>query len=144
MSFSSFIYQTSVRLYETDAAKVIFFGKLSEICHRTFEEFFFQQDFSLEEIISDSKIPYIFSVRHYECDFLKKMSFGSKLFVAMSCIKIGNSSFTINFDFYGEKEQQNLLANGKITYVCADKKTGEKISVPIDLKKIFSQIGKSS
>ena len=140
MSNSSFTYNTVIHLYETDAAQVIFFGKLSEICHRAFEDFFIQKGVSLNKIIFDKEIPYLFYVRHYECDFFEKITFFKKIVVVVNCGKIGNSSFTINFDFFDKKNGNKKLASSKIVYVCVDKKIEKKINIPQELINLLSSI----
>ena len=146
MEFSPFIYQTVVHLYETDSAKVIFFGRLSEICHRAVENFFSKKGVFLSDVILNNEVPYLFYVRHFECDFIGKISFLDEIEIQMRCSKIGNSSFSLSFDIYRQEKKSNdsynSLANAKIVYVCVDKKSGQKINVPIELQKILNPIFK--
>ena len=92
-----FVCKTHIHLFQTDAAQVIFYGRLAEMCHASFENFLNTQEINLKKIFS-IKSSFLFYVRHYECNFIdanlqkRKM----KIVKFKDEIRLGNlSAFTL-------------------------------------------------
>lgn len=124
-----------IKLFQTDAAGILFYARLFEICQSLLENFFHELGFELDKILY--KKTYITPIVHAESDYLMPMKVGDEIVGKIFVEKIGVSSFTTCFNFYTDDK---LCARARNVNVSVDKSTGEKIKLPDELIE-FLKIG---
>ena len=88
-----FTYETTIKLHQTDAAGVCFFGNYFHIAHDSYEAFMASIDYSLRYIIdTDDDVVLIV---HAEADYKKPMFGGDKVVVQTVLQEKGRTSFTL-------------------------------------------------
>ena len=92
-----FSYERIVRIQDTDATGYIYFANLLKIGLEAFEEFLYNQKFSLQDMIASKKI--LIPIVHTEADFFSPITVGSRLDIQLSVTHIGTKSFTHSSEF---------------------------------------------
>ena len=88
-----FTYETTVKLHQTDAAGVCFFGNYFHIAHDAYEAFMASIDYSLRYIIDAD--PDVVLIVHAEADYKKPVFGGDKVTVRTSLEELGRTSFRL-------------------------------------------------
>jgi 1,4-dihydroxy-2-naphthoyl-CoA hydrolase len=127
-----FEYKTRVRLHQTDAAGILFYSKIFEMAFDTYAEFLQAHSMSVGYIIStaDYTMPYI----HAEADYLAPLVVDDLVTIAIRVAKIGKTSFVLNYDVM---TNGRLAARVKTVHVTVRKKTGQKIPLPDDIRRVL-------
>lgn len=129
-----------IKFSHTDAAGLIYFGKLYELGHEVLENYLNQTEYSVAKMLKERE--YITPIAHSEADYLAPMRLGDKVTIEIGIEHIGTSSFTTYYLFFsastsnGETKKQ-LLAQAKTVNVCVSKKTGKKMELPYDFKQFL-------
>lgn len=71
------------------------------------------------------------------CDFLAPARFGDKLRVSVFVSKIGNKSFTLEYDIVGEGDKS--IATGSSVIVTFDYRNNSPIPIPIPIKTLLER-----
>ncbi len=129
-------YNTTVRLYDTDAAGLLFFGNHFRIAEATYEEYLETHGINVGEILRQRK--YIVPLVHSEADYSEALGVGDKLTVEMYCDSISTTSFTLFFRFL--KNGELPAATVKTVHVCLDAAKNEKMPIPDVLKKALEAL----
>lgn len=131
-----YIYNTKIRLFHTDAAKLIFYSSLFNIAYECYEEFFEKSEFGVKKILDDGK--FLIPVVHAEADYFKPLRLGDKIEIRMTLNSLGKSSFTLACAFFNECDEK--AANVKTVKVMVDAKSGKPIEIPEKLIKILNSL----
>ena len=115
-----------VRLYDTDAAGILFFGNIFRIMHLTLEKFI--ESRSIYDLFFKNQ-DYIFPVKNSSADFKKPMILGDEIKVELNISMIKETSFEIKYLFYDL--DNNLTVSASTVHVCVDKKSGKKNLIPV-------------
>jgi len=129
-------YKTKVKLFQTDAAGKLFFSNLFMIAHECYENYFYDNQIKISDIIRKKK--FLISIVHAEADYVRPIFNDEILFVLMEAEKIGNRSYTLNFNI----KKQNGKQAAKVTtvHVTSDYSSGKSIVIPKDVKRIISKL----
>lgn len=123
-------YQTKIRLHDTDAAGVLFFGSQFKIAHDAYEVFLTQIGYPIHSFISDSD--YFLPIVHANADYFAPLQVGDDLSISVGVEKIGSSSFTLRYIF--ESSDSVTVGEVRTVHVSADKSTRQKIPLPGGLR----------
>ncbi|MEN8153154.1 MAG: thioesterase family protein [Acidobacteriota bacterium] len=129
-----FIYYSKIKLFDTDAAGVLFFGNQFRIVEEAYEAFLDKNGISISDVIN--KRDYLIPVVHADSDFLAPLTPGENIKVEIKLGKQGDSSFTLKHRIF--KEDGTLSGEGKTIHVCVNKKDFKKISIPDEIVNILS------
>ncbi|MBU8933618.1 MAG: acyl-CoA thioesterase [candidate division Zixibacteria bacterium] len=131
------MYETdiSIRLHQTDAAGVLFFGNYFHVAHDVYEQYMQSIGFDFRSIINE--LPYLILIVHAECDFHKPVYVADVVRVAMSASKIGHTSFELVYRI--KSSETGGEAELKTTHVAIDKQTGRPTRLP---EKLKAELGK--
>lgn len=124
------IYQTKIKLHETDAAGVLFFSNQFKILHDAYESLLERVGFGFAEIIS--RQDFFLPIVHAESDYKVPLFVGDTIEVGVVVEKIGQTSFTLNYSLVNAR--QECVGTGQTVHVSVDKKTLQKIPLPSDLR----------
>lgn len=103
-----FEYRFRVRLHDTDAAGVLFFGHLFRHTHDAYEAFMESIGHPIPEIIAGGDAP--LPVTHAEADYLRPLRHGDAVEVAVSVLGIRRRSFEIGYSFRNIAGRQCAVA----------------------------------
>ena len=130
----------TIKLSHTDAAGVIFYGRIYELGQGVVENYLNKTGFAIGTMLKERE--YIIPVVHSEADYLLPMQAGDEVNIEIGVEKVGNTSFTTYYLFFDPKK--NLLARAKTVNVSINKKTGKKIPLPEDFKNMLIKELKNS
>jgi 1,4-dihydroxy-2-naphthoyl-CoA hydrolase len=123
-------YQTNIKLHQTDAAGVLFFASQLEIAHDAYEKFLEDIQFPIHYFFRSAD--YFLPIVHTESDYHIPMSVGDLITVYVGAEQIGETSFTLAYDFIGANKQR--LGQVRTVHVCVDRQNKQKRSIPENLR----------
>jgi 1,4-dihydroxy-2-naphthoyl-CoA hydrolase len=127
--------QVDVRLYDTDAAGIVFFANYFRIAHDAYQVFMKSIGHGLDRIIGQSD--YLLPIVHAEADYKKPLVFGNIVTVSIKG-QVKDTSFVVSYTL--KDESGVTVAQLQTVHVAMDKRTGKKIALPEEIKKGLSTI----
>ena len=118
-----FTYETTIKLHQTDAAGVCFFGNYFHIAHDGYEAFMASIDYSLRYII-DTDADVVLIV-HAESDYKKPTHGGDAVRVQISLQELGRTSFTLKHQILNQ--QGDVTANVTTVHVAVNKESKRSV-----------------
>ena len=133
----AYTQRIDVRFADVDFARVVYFPRLFDYCHRTFEDFFSAEvGLPYARMLGERKVG--FPVRHAEADFRAPLRFGDVCRVVMEVAALGDRSLTCRYRLMlGETDR--LCAEARITQVTIQMDTFTAQPMPEDLRAIFTR-----
>ena len=119
-----FQHQLSVRLYDTDAAGVLYFGSQFRLAHDAFETFMAQHGFPISIMMTE---PYLLVVRHAQSDYTAPVILGDTVDIALCIERLGRTSFTCKYTFH---VQETCVGHAKTVHVTIDRHTRKAVAMP--------------
>lgn len=112
-----FIYEFQVRLHDTDAAGVLFFGHLFRHLHDAYESFMRSIKFPLPELIAPTTpgVSVALPIVHAEADYLSPLHHGDRVRVRLTVAEIRIRSFAL--DYVLEDGRARTCARGRTVHV---------------------------
>lgn len=132
---ATFEMQADVKLNDTDAAGILFFANYFRIAHTAYEAFMKSIGCGLDHIIRKSN--YLLPIVHAETDYKRGLHLGDEFTISLKA-QIGQTSFTLSYLF--TDAHGNVAAKLRTVHVSVDKKTGEKIHLPEEIRKGLATI----
>lgn len=132
-----FEHQSSIKLHDTDAAGLLFYGRQFFIVNDVYEHFLEQTGFSTAYLLK--KCDFFTPIIHTEADYLAPLFPGDTIKIKMNLKEIGTSSITYHYDIFDEE----MIKVGSVTntHVCIDKSSRKSRPLPenftIAVKKIL-------
>ncbi|MCK4934675.1 MAG: acyl-CoA thioesterase [Simkaniaceae bacterium] len=120
-------------MQDTDASGALYFTNQLQIALEAFETYLTLKQFSLSHLITNGD--FLLPIVHSEANYFSPLFLGDHVMVALKVGEIGDSSFTLNFDFIKEDV---LVGTVQIIHVSVSRKTKKSISIPNSLIKIIS------
>ena len=114
-----------VRLYDTDAVGILYFGNQFRFAHDAFEQFLDRLGLDFKHFLEASS--YIFVIVHAQSDYLHPLHVGDFLRVELGVSRVGETSFEISYFFY---KDQALVGKSKTVHVCLNRSTQTKQPLP--------------
>lgn len=127
-----FSHQTMVRLYHTDAAGIIFYGRLFELVHEAWEAFCEASGVDIGRILDTRE--FLLPIVHVEADYFLPMRTGTPIRIDLIDARPGNSSVTFEYELRGLRDNA-LLAKARVVQVAIDG-AGRKIPLPEAIRTI--------
>lgn len=118
-------HNTTVQLYDTDAAGLLFFGNHFRLAHDAYQAYLSECGFTFDEIIKAGN--YLIPLAHASADYLEPLGVNDKVVVVMVCSKISDHSFVLEYEL---TRDDRPVSRVKTVHVCIDRTTGQKIPVP--------------
>ena len=131
-----FIYQTKIKLHETDAAGLLFFSNQFKIIHDAYEGLLENLGFGFAQLIREKE--FFLPIVHTESDYKLPLFVGDLIEVQVFVEKIGKTSFTLSYKLLDTS--QRLVGSAQTVHVTIDKATRKKILLPLDLRSKIEQV----
>jgi 1,4-dihydroxy-2-naphthoyl-CoA hydrolase len=131
-----FKYETTVKLYDTDAAGIMFFGNYLRVAHDAYQAFLESCGFSFADALAEGKL--LIPIVHAEADYLQPLLVGDKLSIEMTASKISTHSFVLKYRL--SRLDSTLVATVSTVHVTTDRSATEKIVLPDPLRQALERI----
>src|SRR3989338_7009014 len=119
-------YKTTVKMHDTDAAQVLFFGHQFKMVHDAYETLLEKIGFPFAKILRTTN--FFVPVVHAESDYAAPLFVGDKLAIQVTLEHIGRSSFILNYVIVNQRK--NIVGTAKTVHVSVNAKTQKKIPLP--------------
>lgn len=117
-----------VRFQDVDYARVVFYPKLFDYCHRAFEDFFRDEvGIPYSKMLSERKVG--FPTVHAEADFSAPLRFGDVCRVVMGNKAISKKSITCGYRFY-QGDSDLLCTTLTVVTAAVDMDLFKSVEVP--------------
>ena len=130
-----FEHQLRVRFQHTDPAGIVFFTNILVYCHEAYEEFLRAGGMPLEDFIG--KREQTLPLGHAEATFKRPFRAGQLVTVRLTVGRIGERSFRLEFDLFGEKQEH--LATAATVHVSVDRATGRSTAISPQLRSLLEK-----
>ena len=130
------IYQTKIKLHETDAAGVLFFTNQLKMVHDAYESLLERIGFSFPVLIRDKN--FFLPIVHCESDFKSPLSVGDLIEIQVAVTHVGKTSFTLSYTL--ADAAQKTVGAAQTVHVSVDKATRSKIPRPLDLRAKMKEL----
>ena len=125
-----YIYQTKIKLHETDAAGLLFFSNQFKIVHDAYESLLETIGFGFSELIRHKS--FFLPIVHSEADYKLPLFVGDLIEIQITVANVGRTSFTFAYTLLDTS--QRIVGTAKTVHVTMDKKNQTKIPLPPDLR----------
>lgn len=131
-----YTYDTSVKLHDTDAAGVLFFGNYFRLIHEAYENYMAAIGFDFYHIIHEAD--FLLLIVHAEADFKQPLHVGDKVEIRIRSDKIGRTSFTLGYEVVNTED--TVVATGETIHANISKETGKPVVIPDGLRAALEEI----
>ena len=131
-----FIYKTTVKMHDTYAAGILFFGNQFKMIHDAYESLLESTGFSFSVLLR--KHSFFVPIVHAQADYKKPLFVGDRLTIKIRLEKIGQTSFIFLYEIFDERKV--LVGTAKTVHVTIDKKTRKKIPLPKKFKSALQKL----
>ena len=87
------------------------------------------------DILDDLSLQYV--VAKSDCEYKKPLLYPNDVVVKLYLERMGNSSFTLCYDFFTADDPDTLCARGHTVMVCYDTKLKTAVRVPESVRELF-------
>jgi 4-hydroxybenzoyl-CoA thioesterase len=130
-----FVREIPVRFPDVDFARVVYYPRFFDYCHRVFEDFFADEvKVPYPQMLQQRKVGYP-SV-HAEANFSAPLRFGDTARIEMTTVKVGQSSITMR---YRVLNGAALCAELEIVSASIDMDKFVGVPVPDDVRAAFER-----
>lgn len=121
-----FEYRFNVGMASADPAGVLFYPALFQHAHDAYEAFMRENEMALDAMLAEGR--YALPIAHAEADYRRPLRHGSAVRVTVAISKLGESSFTVDFDF--RDDSGGSCAVARSVHVLIDRATGARSPIP--------------
>ena len=125
-----YIYQTKIKLHETDAAGLLFFSNQFKIIHDAYEALLESIGFGFAELIRE--MDFFLPIVQAEADYKSPLFVGDLLEIQTTVARVGKTSFTLTYQLLDTS--QKLIGSAQTVHVSMDKTSRKKIPLPPKLR----------
>ena len=118
-----------INFYDCDAAGILFYARIYELCHSVYEEMI--QSFNLKEDYW-SNDDYVVPIIHSEATYHKPLVYNSFVEIELSVTNLSTSAFKLSYTC--KNEAGDLCVEVETTHVFVDKKTWKKKQIKDDVR----------
>lgn len=131
----AFEHRLRVRFQHTDPAGIVFFANILVYCHEAYEEFLRNGGIPLEEFLGKRK--QTLPLGHAEATFKRPFRAGQLVTVRVTVGRIGDRSFRLEYDLFGEEDEH--LATAATVHVSVDPATGRSTGIAPELRALLER-----
>lgn len=124
----AFSYSRTVYLADTDAAGVVYFASVMNMCHEAYEESLAKAGINLHQFLTNSIVA--IPIVHAEVSFFRPMFCGDKLLIQLVSKQINDHEFAIDYQIFSTSSSEKPLAQGKTKHTCINTQTRIRANLP--------------
>ena len=124
----AFSYRRTIYLADTDAAGVVYFASVMNMCHEAYEESLAETGINWQHFLTNSMVA--IPIVHAEVSFFRPMFCGDKLLIKLVPKQISECKFAIDYQIFSTTSSEQPLARGHTKHVCINPKTRSKVNLP--------------
>ena len=124
----AFTYDYTARFRDTDAAGVVYFANVLNICHDAYEASLEASGINLQQFFTKPVVA--FPIIHASVDFFRPIFCGDKLAIKLIPQNLGTNKFEINYDVFID---DTVVSKAITRQVCIDAITRRKLDLPKDI-----------
>lgn len=128
-----FSYNRTVYLADTDAAGVVYFASVMNMCHEAYEESLAKTGINWQQFLTKSMVA--IPIVHAEVSFFRPMFCGDKLLIKLVSKQISDYKFAIDYQVFSTTSLEKPLAQGNTKHVCINSQTRSKVNLPESIIK---------
>ncbi len=129
-----FRYQTTVKLYDTDASGALFFAAQFRLAHDACEAFL-----ATTGILAKGPAALLFPVVHAEADYAAPLRWGNAVTIEVRPGRVGTTSFAMRYTLRNSAGKVAGMVN--TVHVAINGKTGRPMRVPPKLRAALIAAG---
>jgi len=130
-----FHYQFTTRIYDIDAAGVMFFGRFFYHIHDAYESFLNHHQMGIDDIL---KTEYILPISHTEADYKAPIFLNEKINIEIFLQNIKDNEFILNYLLI---DSDKIIRATAITHhICLNSSSQKRTALPELLVSILSTI----
>jgi 1,4-dihydroxy-2-naphthoyl-CoA hydrolase len=122
------VYSYTVRLADTDAARVVYFTSILRICHEAYEDVLGKAGISLGQFLGESGVA--IPIVSCEARFFSPMCCGDRLWIVVRSQLVGETEFKLNYQIMSAVEGGKILAVASTQHVCIDIQSRRRCHLP--------------
>jgi 1,4-dihydroxy-2-naphthoyl-CoA hydrolase len=126
-----FVYHTTIRLHNTDAAGIMFFAEFFTLAHDAYESFMESIGYPFAPLLKQSE--FLLPIVHAEADYKKSLLTGDKVKIQLTTEKIGDSSFILAYTI--SRNDSDIVGTVKTVHALIDKRDGQKKTLMPELRE---------
>ncbi|HZN93985.1 MAG TPA: thioesterase family protein [Myxococcales bacterium] len=131
----AFTHRFPVRFEDVDYARIVYYPRLFQYCHWSFEAFFPQEaGLTYAQLLEKRKIG--FPTVHARADFLSPLRFGDECRAVLQTARLGAKSVTNAYQLFAG-ESKTASAELEIVTVAVNMDSFQAIDIPEDLRAAF-------
>ncbi len=131
-----FTYKTQIKLHDTDAAGILFFGKQFFFIHDAYEKYLEKIGYGFADLIKSTK--YFLPIVHAEGTYKHPLFVGDEITVKVKLTNIGTTSIT--FEYVITNKKGVLVGTAKTVHVTINKTTRKKVPLPKAFRSALEKI----
>lgn len=116
-----FSFKKKINFYDCDAAGVLFFARIFELCHSAYEAMV--ESFNLEEDYWNNE-DYIVPIIKSEASYHKPLKYGEVILIEINVSQLRSSSFELSYEIKNDKEE--ITNKIRTVHVFVDKNSWKK------------------
>jgi 1,4-dihydroxy-2-naphthoyl-CoA hydrolase len=121
-------YSYTVRLADTDAARVVYFASILRICHEAYEESFNAAAVKLWSLLTEGEI--LLPIVSCQARFLRPIFYGDQLSIVLHSQSIEASEYQVNYQITPAANPTKVLAVAETCHVCIDSQSRQRQKLP--------------
>jgi 1,4-dihydroxy-2-naphthoyl-CoA hydrolase len=126
-------YDYTVRLADTDAARVVYFANMLRICHEAYEHSLAQAGIDLGMFLGDSEMA--IPIVNCRARFLLPVYCGDRLSIFVNPESIGETEFRLDYEIKPTMGEGKILAIASTSHVCIDIKSRSRRNLPDSIRR---------
>ena len=124
----AFSYNRTVYLADTDAAGVVYFASVMNMCHEAYEESLAHVGINWQQLLTNSMVA--IPIVHAEVSFFRPMFCGDQLIVKLVPTQISEHKFSIDYQIFSTTSTNKPLAQGNTQHICINAQTRSRVNLP--------------
>jgi len=125
-----FTHSTTVRLYDTDAAGLLFFANHFRVSHDAYEAFLEAHGLPLCDMINGKEV--LVPIVEATSEYTSPAYSGDHITVELTAERVSEHSYTLRYNLL--KDSGELVSRIKTVHVCTDPDIGQKKPLPQKLR----------
>ncbi|MBT8379470.1 MAG: acyl-CoA thioesterase [Ignavibacteria bacterium] len=127
-----FTIKRRINFFDCDPAGILFYAKLFEINHSTYEEMI--ESFNLKNDYWDSET-FVVPIIKTDGEYLKPVKAEDQISINLSVTLLKENSFELTYEWFNNGGE--IVAKARTVHIFLDKESWSKINIPEDIRAVL-------